>query len=187
MNEAHQLLQSELLPGEKITWSGQPVPRLLAVSDGYIVPFSLLWCGFAIFWEVSAIKQGAPGFFALWGVPFVLMGLYLVFGRFVYKSYRKKHTYYVVTNKRVFVLTDGANKKIVAAFIDQIPTITKSIGGDGVGTLRFGNASPMDSVYGNSGLEFLTRTYTVVVPTFYDVAGADTVYQLINHTRRNQA
>ena len=79
-------------------WTGRPSAGLLFTSrDIFLVPFSLVWCGFAIFWESSAawidgrdsvpVGQGplsnTPTFFLLFGGAFVLVGLYFVFGRFI--------------------------------------------------------------------------------------------------------
>jgi len=73
-----QTVRSQLASNEKLLWTGQPRPGLrLRATDALAIPFSLLWCGFAIFWEWSVLKQGAPGFFALWGIPFVAIGLYV--------------------------------------------------------------------------------------------------------------
>ncbi|HEX4350926.1 MAG TPA: PH domain-containing protein, partial [Verrucomicrobiae bacterium] len=69
--------------GEKLLWSGQPRQGLrLNISDVFVIPFSLLWCGFAIFWEANAVKGHSPFVLKLWGIPFVVIGLYMVFGRF---------------------------------------------------------------------------------------------------------
>ena len=71
-----------LLRGEKILWFGAPAQGLLFTGrDWLLVPFSLLWCGFTIFWE-SLVLAG-PVFIRLWGAAFVLFGLYLVVGRFL--------------------------------------------------------------------------------------------------------
>jgi hypothetical protein len=47
-------VQPELLSGESIVWAGQPNTRVIFhKQDLYMVPFSLLWGGFAIFWEAG--------------------------------------------------------------------------------------------------------------------------------------
>jgi len=70
-------------------WTGQPQQGLLfKSSDIFVIPFNLFFCGFALFWEILAvvliIKKGQPSFLvARWGLPFVLVGIYLVFGSFI--------------------------------------------------------------------------------------------------------
>jgi hypothetical protein len=87
-------LQPELLSGESIYWAGMPNPRRIFHSDDWaLIPFSLLWGGFAIFWEATALgyvnfgskssAHSAPSFFVLWGIPFVLYGQYMIWGRFI--------------------------------------------------------------------------------------------------------
>src|SRR5213078_3004984 len=69
-------VQPYLRPQEQLLWAGRPDPRLLfSSSDVFMVPFSLMWGGFAIFWEAGVLGSDAPLFFRLWGIPFVLIGL----------------------------------------------------------------------------------------------------------------
>jgi len=70
----NELFQEDLLKDEKILWTGQPETTVLfSGADVFLVPFSLLWGGFAIFWELSVLfmkgksGEGAPIFFALFG------------------------------------------------------------------------------------------------------------------------
>ena len=97
-----------LLKGEKIIWQGKPAQGLLFTSrDWLLIPFSLLWGGFSIFWEKSVLDANAPIFMKLWGVPFVLIGLYLVVGRFLLDAWIRRGMNYAVTDKRVLILRSG--------------------------------------------------------------------------------
>lgn len=132
----NELFKDGLLRDEEILWYGQPDRSVIfSGSDLFLVPFSILWGGFAIFWEFTAIKMGAPFFFRLFGIPFVIIGFYFIFGRFIYRGIKKKHTYYAVTNQRVLILTSLSNKNLQAEFINQIPCINKSVRSDGKGTI----------------------------------------------------
>ena len=83
-------IEQESNPGGRLVWSGQPHCGIrFRIADWIGIPFSVFWCGFAIFWEVMALtampKTSDPvtPFFPLFAVPFILIGLYLVFGRFI--------------------------------------------------------------------------------------------------------
>ncbi len=59
--EAQLRLQPYLLSGERILWTGQPDPRrLVGGKDAYLIPFSLMWGGGAVFWEAAVLLSGAP-------------------------------------------------------------------------------------------------------------------------------
>lgn len=57
------------------------------------------------FWETMVIIHGAPWFFVLWGVPFVLMGLYLIGGRFWVDAKQRERTFYGLTDHRVMMVS----------------------------------------------------------------------------------
>jgi len=106
--EAQRMVQRELDSGEKLLWAGMPKQgTIFRGMDVFMIPFSLLWGGFAIFWEYMVLAmapqaQDTPeGFaiiFPLFGIPFVIIGLYMIFGRFIYDSKKRSKTFYGLTN-----------------------------------------------------------------------------------------
>ena len=50
--ELEQAARSELARNEKLLWSGQPRGGIkFRAADALMIPFSLMWGGFAVFWE----------------------------------------------------------------------------------------------------------------------------------------
>lgn len=144
------LLQSTLLSEERLIWSGVPdYRRIFSRQDFFLVPFSLMWGGFAIFWELSVlglVGDGAsesgdpPFFFVLWGVPFVLVGLYFIFGRFLVKRWVRRRTIYAVTDKRVIVVRDAFGTRTDAGYIHSLPNVSVSVDRRGRGSVDFGGS-----------------------------------------------
>ena len=125
-----------LHPGENLLWTGRPGKgHLLRKEDAFQIPFSLLWCGFAIFWEAMVLTTDAPWFFKLWGVPFVLVGLYLVGGRFLVELQRRKKTAYALTNQRL-IERRGATVNTVE--LVNLPPVSVVQRADGTGDIRLG-------------------------------------------------
>lgn len=138
-------LQQHLSPGEELLWAGVPRQGLvLKPSDAVAIPFSLLWGGFAIFWEVAVWLDGAAGLFKLWGMPLVLIGLYLMAGRFFYDAWARRHIVYAVTSQRILILRGDKSYLLgVESWVERLdlvtlPKMTLHEKGDGSGTIVFG-------------------------------------------------
>jgi hypothetical protein len=194
--------QPDLLPGESILWTGQPSPRVIFhPSDWFAIPFSLMWGGFALFWiygasgygrnaDQSVLTHGAQhlSLFALWGIPFVLIGQYMIWGRFFYTAWKKTRTFYAVTNKRVIVLNAQRNRKVTDAFLAGLSSVSLTTRSDDVGTIEFApEPERVSNWYSNNrnrgGLQMdidLTRL------GFFDVPDAKSVYQMIQSQRARQ-
>ena len=125
-------IQSLLSPGERVLWSGRPYPRrLLTANDATLIPFSLIWGGVSLYWTwgmvanaaaaalSGATLSGSLGLDLLWGVPFLLLGQYMIWGRFVYKYWDRRRTTYAVTNQRVLIVRP---RSVNALSIDALPT-----------------------------------------------------------------
>jgi hypothetical protein len=168
-DDAH-LFDAYLSEGESILWMGQPNPNwLLSPSDVILIPFSLMWGGFAIFWETGALGAAGPSFFALWGIPFVIVGQYFIWGRFVHKYLRRRQTYYAITERRALVLNKLFGSNLKAYFLHQFASLN-----------RQGKSVLFD--FNNSSMN-LKRNWQdwsgESQPGFYALADAEEVSQLI--------
>jgi hypothetical protein len=179
MNEAQSRIRPLLRQSEQLRWVGKPDPRVLFTpADAFLVPFSLMWGGFAVFWEIQVITGDSPGFFALWGIPFVLIGLYFIAGRFIYKRFRKRSTVYGLTDSRAIVSSSHRA-------YDEIPlngtplSIRRSRSGRHV-SVAFGPSRR--NSYQNTGLDFFSMGQDQGV-AFFDVDEPDALIRELDSAR----
>jgi hypothetical protein len=184
-----QLFQPDLQKNEKILWSGRPEPRWFTAADFFLIPFSLLWGGFAFFWEGTVLhlyltnpKAGPGIFMVFWGIPFVLIGFYMIFGRFFYQRWVQKNTFYALTNQRVIILSLLRSRSTQALFLDNLPALCKTVNKEGVGTLVFGGDPLAARLYGPGASAtpgFNTSRRVQAPPAFANIKDVNRVYELI--------
>lgn len=180
---AEDILTPHLDPGERLLWAGQPRAGIrLRGQDAYLIPFSILWCGFAIFWEASVIHTGAPLFFMLWGVPFVVAGLYIVVGRFIVDARSRERTYYGVTSERILILNGLFSQQTKSLQLRTLTDVSLTQRGDGSGTITFGPAHSMSAVFPAGAWPGAGR-YSP--PSFDLIERAKEVYDVIRNAQRS--
>jgi hypothetical protein len=172
------VLSTELSSGERLLWSGKPRGGIrLRSTDAIAIPFSIMWCGFAIVWETTVTISGAPLLFKLWGIPFVIVGLYIVVGRFFVDALVRKYTFYGVTSERALITTTlfGCRRRSIG--LRTLGEIALSERSDESGTITFGSVQPF-----SAGLWFPGSKKSV--PSFEMIDKVESVYSLIIDTQR---
>jgi hypothetical protein len=178
-----ELFRDELNPGERILWTGQPSQGLMFhPADAFLIPFSLLWGGFAIFWESTVIASGGPFFFMLWGIPFVLIGLYFIAGRFFVDMQQRKNTWYALTDERVIIISGLFSQNTKTISLKNLTEVNLSVKSDGRGTITFGPSHPMAWLYGGTGLPSMGRYQ--IAPGLDMIPNARNVYKQIRQLQK---
>jgi hypothetical protein len=186
-------LRGYLRPGEELLWHGGPARSFtLAPADTFLIPFSVMWLAFACFWETGVARSGSV-FGAVWGLPFIALGLYAVAGRFVYKRYQHRHTAYGVTSDRAIVVTPRSFRDLslrgvpvtvyrsrdgrrVSVIMSQVqPQATSSF----LGRQR---SSRVYERYADTGMEPLMRSAQFPF-AFYDVEEPEALLAAIERAR----
>lgn len=99
----YQFCTPYIVPGETILWRGKPEKgNIITRREIILFPFSLMVCGFSLFWEYMALQTGSL-FPVLWGLPIVAIGIYMLAGRYIQAAYLRNKTYYVITTKKILI------------------------------------------------------------------------------------
>jgi hypothetical protein len=171
-----EAFQSELAGDESLLWSGQP-ERNVIFHNLSTIPFSLMSGGLMSALGVGALySENLPAWSAVFGIPFVILGQYVIWGWFIHVAWKKSRTFYAVTSKRILLRTVGRRSKSNSKMLElsAVGEIKTSICSNSIGTLQFGRA--VLRRYGGSSLDLLERNG---VPAFVDIADAEAVYRII--------
>lgn len=91
--------------GETIVWQGRPDASIVMVPSrigGFF--FGLVFSGFALFWMVMAAQAG--GVFWMFGLIHFFTGLGISLGAVFWSAWRRRHTWYTLSDRRAFIATD---------------------------------------------------------------------------------
>jgi hypothetical protein len=123
-----------LAPGERLVWWDRPDPMRYARREAnFGTLFGVFFFLFAIFWMSMAFR--APGPFFLFGVPFVLIGLWMVTAPL--RAYRNAGTTaFALTDKRALIVT---GPKVTARPLDHVDYVETESIADGSGNVLFLN------------------------------------------------
>jgi len=180
---ARAAIAPSLEPGETLLWAGQPkLGFRFTLADMFIVPFSLVWASFAILWEsfaiVAALNNPMAFPFALAGLPFVAIGLYMLVGRFLYDRAKRARTFYGVTDRRALIVHAGRKKREETSIdLASSPFMSVSYTSDGRGSISFG---PGEGAAAPSGLPGRNAG----PPSFFRIENAGAVHARIREVAR---
>lgn len=141
------LIEHELEPHETLLWSGQPHTGIIVRGvDAFLIPFSLLWCGFAVFWTILVTTNGIL-FFSLFGCFFVLVGLYFVFGRFLWDVAQRRKMCYGITNERIIIVSGLFQKHVKSLTLNTLSEVSVSEKANGQCTILLGPTTGQESLH----------------------------------------
>jgi hypothetical protein len=187
-NSASQAFQPYLLTGERILWTGQPKQGFaLRPADSFLIPFSLLWAGFALVWNIAVWTFPSSGeqpdlLFKLFGLPFLIIGIYMIVGRFIHDAAIRKAIRYAVTDQRALFLR---RSKFSSLELSRLPKLELTEGRDGSGTIAFQNEPSLFN-YAQSGAMSLWVPSLSAASQFFKIENPRHVYQLIrDNSARN--
>lgn len=169
-----------LAHNERLLWSGTPRGGIrFRAADILLIPFSLLWGGFAIFWEfmvVTSVPSSSPFPFSLLGLPFVVMGLYMIFGRFLVDAWQRSKTLYLLTDQRALIVAGLFSREVKSLPLHTLQDYTLSERSDGSGTITLAASAAPFGAFAAAGWPGAGRS---APPAFEMVENARQVHELL--------
>jgi hypothetical protein len=139
------IINRQLGSGERVLWHGRPAgPKWLERPDAIMLPFSLLWGTIVLSWEAVALANSNirdTVVFPLFGIPFVVLAIYLLIGRLFVRRWMRSRTVYAVTDQRALSITPAllrSNERLAAVWLASHPKVAKSSSRHGRGTIYIG-------------------------------------------------
>ena len=173
-----------LLSGERVLWEGKPSTGLiLRPIDVFLIPFSLMWGGFALFWNLSVWMIDTDGgdlLFKIWGLPFLIVGIYITVGRFWIDMRQRQRLTYLVTDHRILIVKQGSSSTTKSVDIKRLPSLELEERRDGTGTICFGTSS---NWFGRNNFGIWQPSLDPT-PQFIRIENARKIYELIEEQAR---
>jgi len=122
MSSLPKEITANLAPGEEILWQGTPRPYVFMLRGLPAIFYGMTWSILGSYWYYAAnlaFWQGWWKIVPILSLPFIFCGLSFFFYP-INLGARARHTWYVVTNKRIFIArTHGKKPPEIRVFTRQ--------------------------------------------------------------------
>ena len=156
--DIYSFCRGQMGPDEYVLWQGKPERRgnLLSIYDVFSGFIGAFVSAFATYWIVNAYKAPGPSFFCLFGLPFLVLGLYMLFGRALYAVLIRKKTAYVITNKRIYRQRGRKTDNLSGLKLPDYDTICHRNGNGSIRFVTAAHAYRSADRYGRATIRFFT-------------------------------
>jgi len=185
--DIQQELQYELIDDEKLIWTGRPGTGIIFRKiDIFFIPISILWFGMMLVGLIGAATAPSdnstlPWPIYLFFIPFLFVGCYITFGRFLVDKRRRANTVYGITNDRIIIRSGVFSKKVNSFNIKTLSNLSVDEKSDGTGNIVF---SQNNFMFGMMGGMMMQGMGTRFVPSFEQIGDVRNVYSIILKLQR---
>lgn len=137
--------------GEPIRWFARPDVRRAGLLALRSWAFAIPWTAFSIYWIWSATQSSRDAVFPLFGVPFLVVGIWQMSAP-LRKMLLAQRTLYVLTAKRLAIIEDGWSRKVRSIHPLGFLSIARTERSDASGDIRIVTGFGKDSEGGRTEL-----------------------------------
>lgn len=176
-NPLKQELQKYINKEEQILWAERPKQGFI-FSVGCLSVFGLGIIISMTFWMAIALFLAPDIIMALFGIPFVLIGLYYSIGRFFHDRHIRKKMIYGLTNQRVFIKKGAQLSALDISAITDMKILKQK---DDAGSISLSSRCGPQNYKADSSSSFSTFN-----TSFYmsNVLNVDSIYHQIEALRK---
>lgn len=138
--DATAIIATYLAPGEQLLWAGRPKQGFaVRALDFWVVPFMICWSSAVVLSFFGLIRQEGQLTLSMIAVmvPILLLGVYMLLGRFWIDAKARSKTFYGVTSQRVIIIDGLISQQIHSIILKEILEVQFTHRSDGTGTLEF--------------------------------------------------
>jgi hypothetical protein len=125
-------VRDEVSPHEQIVWASQPIAARAALRETATSLFAIFWMAFVVYWISMASR--ASLLFAMWGVPFACVGVWMLTSPL--RAYlRARGSAYVLTDRRAIHLVASIGGRLTSRSYEpaEITALQRIERADGTG------------------------------------------------------
>lgn len=128
------------------------------------------------------IREGAPFWFAVWGIPFLLAGAYFTVGRFFVDARVRANTFYGLTDRRAIILSGLFSRTTTSLPLRTLSDISLEERKGGTGTIYLGRPQPFAAWYAGMPWPGMGK---YLAPAFELIDDARRVYAQLMKVQQN--